>query len=694
LNKTKNHLENEKSPYLIQHVNNPVDWYPWTDEAFELAKEKNKPIFLSIGYSTCHWCHVMARESFEDSEVAKLLNENFICIKVDREERPDIDNIYMTVCQIMTGSGGWPLTIILTPDKRPFFAATYIPKNNRFGRAGLMELIPQIRDLWDNKKIEVNNLANQLNVALENFSQQSTGEMLGEDTIKQAYDQLKDSFDKSFGGFGKHPKFPMPHNLFFLLRYWKKYNDKDALDMVKKTLDNLRNGGIYDHIGYGFHRYSTDDKWFIPHFEKMLYDQALISIAYIEAFQETGDSLYATTAQEILDYVLMNMTSPEGGFYSAEDADSEGQEGKFYTWSYEELVNILNDGEFNLVKDLFNIDRQGNFSDEATATKTGQNILFQTVSLNDFFKRKKIEYNEIRDIFKSARKKLFDYREKRIHPYKDDKILVDWNGLMIAAFAKASQAFNDDKYSKAAESAVNFIIGKMTLDDGGLYHRYRAKESAIQGNFNDYAFFIFGLINLYQSTFNIRYLQHALKLNNYMFDHFWDKSNNGFYFSSDNSKDLLVRTKEIYDGAIPSGNSIALLNLLQLSKITADTEMEKKVSDLIKAFSSTIKKIPSSFSQFMSALLYLIDTSYVIVVAGKATDASEIFNEINQNFIPNKILIFRPTDQASSDIIKIAKYVENYYEIDGRSAIYVCSNYACKSPFTDVKKAINSLKEK
>jgi len=694
LNKSKNHLENEKSPYLLQHVDNPVDWHPWNDTAFELAKEENKPIFLSIGYSTCHWCHVMARESFEDPEVAKLLNENFICVKVDREERPDIDNIYMTVCQLMTGGGGWPLTIIMTPDKRPFFAATYIPKNNRFGRAGLLELIPQIRDLWNNKKLEVNNLANQLNVALENFSQQSSGDMLGEEIIKQAYEQLKRSFDKSFGGFGNPPKFPMPHNLLFLLRYWKKYKDKIALEMVKKTLDSLRYGGIYDHIGFGFHRYSTDNKWFIPHFEKMLYDQALLAIAYIETFQETGANLYATTAREILDYVLRQMTSPEGGFYSAEDADSEGQEGKFYTWSHEELIEILNDDEFNLIKEIFNIDKQGNFCDEAITTKTGQNILFQTVSLDYFSKTKNVDSNKIKELLENSRKKLYDHREKRIHPHKDDKILVDWNGLMIVAFAKASQAFNDDRYSKAAEKAANFILEKMTLDDGGLYHRYRDKESAIKGNLNDYVFFIFGLINLYQSTFNVRYLKHALILNCYMFDHFWDKSNGGFYFSSDEAKDLLVRTKEIYDGAIPSGNSIALLNLLQLSKITADADLEKKADDLVRAFSSTIKRIPSSFSQFMSGLLYSINTSYEIIVAGKTSDAYVILDEINQHFIPNKIVLFRSTDRKSPDIIEIAKYTENYNEIDGKPAIYICSNYTCKSPITDVKKAIFLLKEK
>ena len=694
MNKFTNHLVSEKSPYLLQHVNNPVDWYPWGNEAFEKAKKEHKPIFLSIGYSTCHWCHVMAHESFEDLVVAKLLNENFVCIKVDREERPDIDSIYMTICQLMIGGGGWPLTIIMTPDKKPFFSATYIPKNNKFGRVGLIELIPQIKDLWENKKDDVYNLANQLNITLNKVSQHFSGEILDENILKKAFNQLKNSFDKSFGGFGKAPKFPLPHNLIFLFRYWKKNNNKYALEMAKKTLDALRYGGIYDHIGFGFHRYSTDNNWFLPHFEKMLYDQALLATAYIEAFQITGKNLYEKTAREILEYVLRVMTSPKGGFYSAEDADSEGREGKFYIWDYKEIFNILDKEEFEIFTLLFNISNEGNFKDESTASKTGKNILYQKYSFFEVSKKKNIDVKYIEKIFNIARKKLFLNREKRIHPDKDDKILTDWNGLMIAAFAKASQAFDEEKYTIAAEKAACFIIKNMGLKDGALYHRYREKESAIKGNLSDYAFFIYGLINLYQTTFNVKYLEYALKFNNYLVNHFWDDSNGGFYFLADNSEKLLVRKKEIYDGAIPSGNSITLLNLLQLSKYTGDANLEDKANKLVKAFSSVIKKFPASYSQFMVGLYFLIRPSYEVVVAGNSKDAGEILKKINKHFIPNKIMLFRPTEQESPAILKYAKYIENYKDINRKPAIYICSNYTCNSPVTDLTEAINSLKEK
>jgi uncharacterized protein YyaL (SSP411 family) len=694
LNNIKNHLSSEKSPYLLQHADNPVDWYPWGNEAFERAKKEHKPIFLSIGYSTCHWCHVMAHESFEDDTVAKLLNDNFICIKVDREERPDIDNIYMTICQLMIGSGGWPLTIIMTPEKKPFFAATYIPKNNRFGRIGLIELIPQIKELWEKKQDDVYNLANQLNITLDKFSHYSSGEMLDKNILKMAFDQLKNSFDNTYGGFGKAPKFPIPHNLFFLLRYWRKNNDKDALNMVEKTLDALRNGGIYDQIGYGFHRYSTDNKWIIPHFEKMLYDQALLAIAYTEAFQATGKSVYEKTAREILEYVLRVMTAPQGGFYSAEDADSEGQEGKFYLWDYEEIQKILDNKEFEIFTDLFDIKKEGNYIDESIATKTGQNIIYAKTTLSDLAKKKNIDIKQIEKIFNSARKKLFSYREKRIHPEKDDKVLTDWNGLMIAAFAKASQAFNEEKYINAAEKAINFILKNINLKDGGLYHRYRDNESAIPGNLSDYAFLIYGLVNLYQSTYKTKYLEYALKFNGYLFDHFWDDSNGGFYFSADNAEELLVRKKEIYDGAIPSGNSIALLNLIQLSRYTNDVDLEENANKLVKVFSKEVNKLPASYSQFMIGLDFLLGPSYEVVIAGKKTEASVILNKINKHFIPNKIVIFRSTEEESPDILNYAKYTKDYLDINGKPAIYICSNYSCQSPITDVNKAINSLKEK
>ncbi|MFW9897596.1 MAG: thioredoxin domain-containing protein, partial [Candidatus Thorarchaeota archaeon] len=442
---TKNHLSNEKSPYLIQHSNNPVDWYPWGEEAFNKAKREDKPIFLSIGYSTCHWCHVMAHESFENYEVADLMNEVFVSIKVDREERPDIDKIYMTVCQMMTGSGGWPLTIIMTPDKKPFFAGTYFPKTTRFGRIGLIDLSNRIKILWNNQRVEIMNSANQITFNLTNIDQESPGEKLSEYSLKKAYDMLSKQYDEINGGFGNRPKFPTPHNLIFLLRYWKRTGEKKALDMVKGTLQAMRNGGIYDHIGFGFHRYSTDSSWLVPHFEKMLYDQALIAIAYIEAYQATKNPKYKQTAQEIFTYVIRDMRSLEGGFYSAEDADSEGEEGKFYVWSEQELENILETKELDLIKEIFNINKEGNYLDESTGKRTRKNILH-------------IKRTYEKDILKSVKSKIFAEREKRIHPHKDDKILTDWNGLMIVALAKGAVAFRDNKYLKVAKKSIDFIF--------------------------------------------------------------------------------------------------------------------------------------------------------------------------------------------------------------------------------------------
>ncbi|NVM37221.1 MAG: thioredoxin domain-containing protein, partial [Candidatus Lokiarchaeota archaeon] len=472
----KNHLSNEKSPYLLQHAKNPVDWYPWGDNAFEKAKKENKPIFLSIGYSTCHWCHVMAHESFENEDVAEIMNEVFVSIKVDREERPDIDKIYMTVCQMMTGSGGWPLTIILTPDKKPFFAGTYFPKQTRFGRIGLIDLIKQIKDLWNNQKTELMNSADQITFSLQNIDQESPGDKFSEANLKSTFQQLSIQYDSINAGFGDRPKFPTPHNLTFLLRYWKRTNDKKALEMVEKTLLEMRKGGIYDHIGFGFHRYSTDSKWLVPHFEKMLYDQALITIAYIEAYQATKKTIYRKIAEEIFEYVLRDMKSPEGGFYSAEDADSEGEEGKFYIWSKEELEQIFEKNELNLATIVFNIDQSGNYLEESTGEKTGRNILHL----------KSIPESEIQDDLEKIRIKLFNSREKRIHPHKDNKILTDWNGLMITALAKATVAFQDKIYLDAAKNATNFLLSNLKDTNGKLLHRYKDGISEITGYLSDY----------------------------------------------------------------------------------------------------------------------------------------------------------------------------------------------------------------
>ncbi|MHA2182914.1 MAG: thioredoxin domain-containing protein, partial [Promethearchaeota archaeon] len=535
---------NEKSPYLQQHANNPVNWHPWGNDAFDKAQKEDKPIFLSIGYSTCHWCHVMAHESFEDDEVAELMNDVFISIKVDREERPDIDKIYMTVCQMMTGSGGWPLTIIMTPDKKPFFSGTYFPKTTRFGRIGLIDLINRIKNLWDNQRSELIDSANQVTFNLRNIDQESPGEKFNEFSLKRTYEMLSKQYDKLNGGFGIRPKFPTPHNLIFLLRYWKRTGEEKALEMVENTLQAMRNGGIYDHIGFGFHRYSTDSSWLVPHFEKMLYDQALIAIAYIEAYQATKNSEYKKTAQDIFTYVIRDMLSPDGGFFSAEDADSEGEEGKFYVWSKNELEDILEKEEYSLISSVFNIEESGNYLEEAVGKKTGNNILH----LKDSPEK------NIPDKLEGIRKKIFNVREKRVHPHKDDKILTDWNGLMITALAKGAVAFQNENYLNIAKKAVDFILLNLYNSNKDLLHRYKDGVSEINGYLTDYSFLIWGLIELYEATFDIFYLKTAIELHQNQIEKFWDNSIGGFYFTATDSEELLTRQKEIYDGAIPSGN--------------------------------------------------------------------------------------------------------------------------------------------
>ncbi len=467
-----NRLAKEKSPYLLQHADNPVDWYPWGPEAFQKAARENKPIFLSIGYSTCHWCHVMAHESFQDSKVANLMNDTFVSIKVDREERPDIDMLYMSICQMMTGSGGWPLTIIMTPEKEPFFAGTYIPRETRFGRQGMLELVPSIKEIWETQKSEIMNSAGQIAAVLQNSALQEPGENLDDAILHLAYEQLKEMFDEKYGGFGRAPKFPTPHNLRFLLRHWKRTGNVEALAMVEKTLQAMRCGGVYDQIGFGFHRYSTDRHWLVPHFEKMLYDQALLATAYIEAFQATGKKEYARTAREIFTYVLRDMTAGDGGFYSAEDADSEGKEGKFYLWTYGELNQLLTQEETEFALKVYNVQENGNFSEGVSSNNEEENILHLTKPITESASELNISVPEFRKRLESVRQKLFASRNKLIHPAKDKKMLTDWNGLMIAALAIGARVLDEPSYADAAERAVAFILANVRASEGQLRHRY------------------------------------------------------------------------------------------------------------------------------------------------------------------------------------------------------------------------------
>jgi uncharacterized protein YyaL (SSP411 family) len=691
-----NRLQFEKSPYLLQHADNPVDWYPWGEEAFEKARKENKPIFLSIGYSTCHWCHVMAHESFEDPMVAQLMNSAFISIKVDREERPDIDKIYMTVCQMMTGSGGWPLTIIMTPEKKPFFAATYISKDNRFGRTGMIDLVPRIQEIWKTKHSEVLTTAQQIVASLRQTPANVSAEELTESTLATAYNQLDQRFDKQNGGFAEAPKFPTPHNLLFLLRYSKRSGNENALEMVEKTLRSMRQGGIYDQLGYGFHRYSTDTKWLVPHFEKMLYDQALLAMAYIETYQATEKKEYEKTAREIFSYVMRDMTAEEGGFYSAEDADSEGEEGKFYLWSQEEIQQILTEEETRIIFTVFNTTPEGNFTEEATGRKTGSNILHLTQSVAETASELNLTEQKVQTKLEGARQKLFAAREKRIHPHKDDKILVDWNGLMIAALAQGARVFDEPLYKHAAQRAVDFILKEMRKTDGRLLHRYRAKEAAITANLDDYAFFIGGLIELYETTFDVKYLQTALELNKAMITHFWDDTGGGFYFSPDDGEDLLVRQKEVYDGAIPSGNSVAMLNLLRLGRITTNVDFEKKAAQIGSTFARTLKEYPSAHTQLMLALDFAVGPSHEIVIVGNLQnqDTLQMAHNLRTLFVPNKVLLFRPSGQELPEISHIAEFSKNLTAIDGKATVYVCTNYMCKFPTTDLNKVYDLLNVK
>ncbi len=689
-----NRLIDEKSPYLLQHAYNPVDWHAWGVEAFERARQEDKPILLSIGYSTCHWCHVMEKESFEDDEVAEIMNRVFVSIKVDREERPDIDHTYMTVCQMMTGGGGWPLNIVMTADRKPFFAGTYFPKNSRHGRIGLIELSEKIEHLWLNDRAQIDDATEKIVTALNVPAPRGASEALDLEVLRTAFQQLSQRFDPKYGGFSEAPKFPTPHNILFLLRYWKRSGDERSLQMVTKTLDQMRLGGIFDHVGFGFHRYSTDAQWLTPHFEKMLYDQAMLALSYTEAYQATRKISYKKTAEEIFDYVLRDLTSPEGAFYSAEDADSEGEEGKFYLWTLDEIREALPDTEANLVERAFNVFSMGNFKEETTQSLTGRNILHLKRPLEELHDQFGFSEIQIQETWESARKRLFEIREKRVHPHKDDKILTDWNGLMIAALSKASRIFGNRDYAVAAGRAADFIITSMRDTDGRLLRRYRLGEAGLSAHVDDYSFLIWGLLELYETTFEPQHLKIAVDLNKDFVQRFWDKEQGGFFFTANDSEKLLVRQKEIYDGATPSGNSVAAMNLIKLSRITGSTELDSMASDIGKAFSGPLTQFPSAYTQFLLFLDFLLGPSFEVVVVGPegSTETENILSHLNASYTPNKVVVFKPCGEEDADIVSIASYTKNFGMVNQRATVYVCGNYTCESPTNDPEKMLSMLR--
>ncbi len=689
-----NSLISEQSPYLLQHAHNPVDWHPWSEEAFSIAEKENKPVFLSIGYSTCHWCHVMEDESFNDNEVAGLMNRAFVSIKVDREERPDIDSIYMTVCQMITGSGGWPLTIIMTPEKKPFFAATYLPKETRYGRVGMLELIEKIEELWKTREQDLRHSSEEILSHAINAVPLKRNEAIDYSLVDEGYRQLSRSFDPINGGFGSRPKFPIPHNLLFLLQYQNRRGAPQAATIIDTTLMSMRRGGIFDQIGYGIHRYSTDEQWLVPHFEKMLYDQALCSLAYITAFQATGNTDYALITEEIYAYVTERLLSREGGFFSAEDADSEGEEGKFYLWTSEEIAEHFSEEDRSFIEAVYNIQKDGNYRDEQAGTRTGQNILFTDKTLEELAEGFHTTASNMEKRIEEIRTKLLVLRNQRSRPFLDDKILTDWNGLMAASLAVSGRVLENQEYTALSEKCITFILDSAFDSQGRLLHRYRNGEWGIAATLNDYSSIIWGLIELYRTTFNPRYLGYALQLNRHCSEEFWDGQKGIYYLTSAQSDDTLYRPVELYDSVIPSGNSIQLLNLFYLSRITGDTDLLEQSESLLKTLSSELSKHPSAYIHTLSGMDLMKKGSVEIVVTGNREDPDtcEILSFLHREYLPGTIVIFRRSGENNSELEDIIPRTADYPDT-GTVTVCLCRNFTCDRPMSDKSEILRELKK-
>ncbi len=595
-----NRLINEKSPYLLQHARNPVDWYPWGEEAFAKARAEDKPVFLSIGYSTCHWCHVMEKDSFENEAAAELINKHYVPVKVDREERPDLDQKYMAACQALTGQGGWPLTVFLTPDKKPFYAATFIPRTARYGMNGLMDILPKLSDFWKKDRERVVKAGDDLVKALQQSSEKiSDLEMPGEELVQRAVEQFKGSYDREFAGFGQAPKFPAPHQLIFLLRRYKRNKDDQVLEMVLNTLRAMHRGGIFDQLGYGMHRYSVDEKWLVPHFEKMLYDQALVAIAALEAYRASADQEMALLARKIFSYVLCEMRSPEGAFYAAEDADSEGHEGTFYVWRPQELIEVLGEERGKLVADYYGVTGKGNF-------EGGTSVLHRSKSDQSFAAEQGLAPEKLKQVLEEARMALLEARSRREKPFRDDKILTSWNGLMIAALAAGSRILQDPQYLEAAEQAASFIKQTMVKPDGRLLRRYREGEAGIAAFLDDYAYLAWGCLELYRAGSDLKYLEEAERLIRLVLNEFRDDSGSlHFSAGSEEPADFGLEA-EAYDGAMPSGWSAVVFSLLQLGRMLPDPDLIREAENLIKFQQEKLKRYPTGFSYLLTALDYAL----------------------------------------------------------------------------------------
>jgi len=696
-----NRLDREKSPYLLQHARNPVDWYPWGEEAFERARVEDRPIFLSIGYATCHWCHVMAHESFEDIAVASLLNDRFVSIKLDREERPDIDGLYMTVCQLMTGQGGWPLTIVMTPDKHPFFAGTYFPKHGAHGRIGMLELLPRLASLWDERRADVEaSGAAALEAVREAEAQGFSGtgeESLSVDTLAQGFEELTVRFDETQGGFGHAPKFPTPHQLLFLLRWHHRTGDARALEMVEKTLVQMRRGGIFDHVGYGFHRYSTDARWLVPHFEKMLYDQALLTMSYVELWRVTDRAEHRGVAEQIIEYVLRDLRGSEGAFYSAEDADSEGREGAFYVWTRDEfdavVVAEFDEATAAMARRVFQIEARGNFADEATGLRTGENILHVRESLQELSEILGEEQDRLRGRLEGVRMALLAARSKRERPLLDDKILTDWNGLMIAALAQAGRAFSEPDYVEAATEAARFILDKMRDPSGRLLHRYRDGDAAIAAGSADHAYLVWGLLELYAATFDVGWLEEAATLAESLVERFWDPEAGGVFNADDQQTDVPVRQKDVYDGATPSANAATWYVFNRLAQLTGAPEWLDRSRALGQTLAAPVSKSPSAHTMSLVALDLALGPSHEVVIVAGDESATTLLEPLNRGYRPRDAILFKGSgdDGQRERLARIAPFLAHHEPPDGRAAAYVCSDFQCQRPTSDASEMLRLL---
>jgi uncharacterized protein YyaL (SSP411 family) len=670
-----NSLINEKSPYLLQHAQNPVNWYPWGTEAFEKAKAEEKPIFLSIGYSTCHWCHVMSHESFEDDEVAEVLNNHFICIKVDREERPDVDSVYMNVCQALTGSGGWPLTIIMTPEQKPFWAGTYLPKHSQYGHVGLLDLLGAVIEKWRSERETLIESGNEIIAALESHRQIKAKDVEPtKDLIHNGVSLFRHIHDKKWGGFGQAPKFPTPHNLIFLLQY--AYLEKNAAvqDIVERTLEQMFKGGMFDHIGGGFSRYSTDEKWLVPHFEKMLYDNALLAYAYLEAYQLSRRPLYRDIAKRILDYVLRELTDGQGGFYCGQDADSEGVEGKYYVFSPQEIKQAVGKTESDIFCQWFDITSKGNFEGE---------------SIPNLIKNER--YEETNAEIVEISKKLYEYRLKRTILHKDDKVLTSWNALMIAAFSKAGVLLEDASYLEAAQKAVQFIAKNLTDENGRLRIRWRDGEAAHTGQLDDYAFLSYSMVEMYKNTFEVKYLQDAIHLADQILSLFFDEQEGGCYLYAADSEQLISRPKEDYDGALPSGNSVATLVFDSLYKITGQIKWQKVRDKQLQFVSEAVKANPIGHSVSLLALMGVFYPSKELVCVTAGKDIPDELMELLKKYLPTLTVLVK-TRENQNELEKIAPFTASYpIPAEGHN-YYLCHDGICLPP-TDNLKEINLFDE-